>query len=124
MKRFKRLTKISKKRSIIPIHHQEKNITSWANSFNTTRNSHFAEYYLSRHVDDVDNGNDNDNDDDVISNKDEIYDSDEVDDSDGVDDPMNDMDEIYGLSDEEEDDVELAEIDEDEIDEELSDEDE
>lgn len=65
---FKRITKKTKKRSIIPIHHQEKGITSWESSFNITKNSHFTEYYISREL-----GDDEDEDIDVLEDEDEDF---------------------------------------------------
>lgn len=48
---FKRLTKISKKRSGIPIHYEEKQLTSWDGSFNNKRNKHFSKFYFSESED-------------------------------------------------------------------------
>jgi hypothetical protein len=52
---FKRIIKKSKKRASIPIHHQEKDLTSWEDSFNHKRNCHFSEYYMSRNVNEDEN---------------------------------------------------------------------
>lgn len=97
---FKRLTKISKKRAVIPIHYQEKQLTSWDNSFNNTRNSHFSNFYAS-------GGMDEDDDEDSIQNveKEELSGESE-----------NDDEVIYEECGDDDDDLDYVDLDDDLVD--------
>lgn len=68
---FKRVVKVSKKRCVIPIHHQEKGLTSWEESFNHKRTTHFSDFYMSRPVEGDDKDGDEEGDDFIDSDEDE-----------------------------------------------------
>jgi len=107
---FKRIIKKSKKRTSIPIHHLEKDLTAWEDSFSHTRNCHFSEYYMSRNVDDDANECD-----DIDSDED---DEEEEEEEDLLYDQFREEEE-----EEEEEEVEEASVDLDEEDDDLGDED-